>query len=109
MAIPKNKSIRKITVDTVPYYWSIKYDEDYGLIVCTIGLVDEPNYRFSFTRGANDSHTRYIHNSMDKKDEVKAITPKLVMQAILFANNNLDWKNNKTNQIISNSEGFSLE
>ena len=109
MSIPKNKNIRKIIVNTIQYYWSIKYDEDYGLIVCNIGLVDEPNFRFSFSRGANKSHIRYIQNGIKEKDEIAAITPKLVAEAILFANDNLDWKNNKASRIISDSIGFRIE
>lgn len=109
MAIPKNKNIRKITVDNLHYYWSIQYDEDYGWIVCTIGLVDQPNVSFSFSRGANHSHTKYIENGIEEKEEVQAITPKLVAEAIAFANANLDWKNRAISRIVSTSKGFSLE
>jgi hypothetical protein len=108
MAIPKHKNIRKITINNIEYYWSIKYDEDYRLIKCNIGLVNEPSYRFSFICGANDSHVQYIHNTIEEKDEVEAITPKLVAQAIEFVNNNLDWKNNLPSRIIADSKGFNL-
>lgn len=109
MAIPKNKDLRKITVDNTRYYWSIKYDEDHGMIQCNIGLVDTPNFRFSFSCGANNSHISYIHNAIEEKDEVEAVTPKLVAEAIKFANNNLDWKNRGISSIIYSSNGFSLE
>ncbi|CAM1363367.1 hypothetical protein [Tenacibaculum xiamenense] len=108
MAVSKNRNIRKIIVDNIQYYWSIKYDEDYGLIICNIGLFDKPNYRFSFSRGANDSHIRSIHNGIEEKDEIEAITPKLVAEAIEFANANLNWKNTKMSRITSDSEGFRL-
>ncbi len=108
MAIARNKNIRKITVENVRYYWTIKYDEDYGDIICRIGLVEEPNFRFSFCRVANDSHVRWINNSCDPKDELQAITPKLVSEAIKFANENLDWKNNNFSHIGSDSNGFYL-
>ncbi|WP_103070883.1 hypothetical protein [Aquimarina sediminis] len=109
MTLPKNKNIRKITVNNIQYYWSIKYDEDYGLVFCTIGLVDKPNFRFSFSRGVDNSHVRYIQNGIEEKDEIEAITPKLVANAIVFANKNLDWKNNSLSRIISDSEGFKIE
>lgn len=109
MAVPKNRNIRKITVDSLQYYWSIKYDEDYGIIQCNIGLVNKPSYRFRFIRTANKSHVRYILNGIEDKDEVEVITPKLVAEAIKFANNSLDWKNNFDNRIVSNSKGFSIE
>jgi hypothetical protein len=89
MTIPKNKNIRKITVNNIQYYWSIKYDEDYGIVVCNVGLVEKPNYRFCFSRGADNSHVRWIRNRIEEKDELKAITPKLVSEAIKFANENL--------------------
>lgn len=108
MTIPKNKNIRKITVDNVQYYWSIKYDADYGDIICNIGLVEEPNFRFSFCRGANSSHVRWIRNGVEEKDELEAVTPKLVADAIKFANENLDWKHSKYSKILSDSTGFSL-
>lgn len=107
MAIPKSKNIRKITVDDIEYYWAIKYDEDYGLTACNVGLVEKSNYRFSFVRGVDESHQRYIHNSIKEKDEVKAITPGLVKEAILYANANLDWKNTSECRINSDSDGFS--
>lgn len=108
MSIPKNKNIRKITVDGVQYYWSIKYDEDYGDIVCNIGLIEQSNFRFSFCRGADASHKKYFDNGVEEKDQVKAITSKLVAEAIQFANKNIDWKNKDWNHIFSNAEGFSL-
>lgn len=108
MAIPKNKNIRKISVNGVHYYWTIKYDEDYGNIICNVGLVDEPSFRFSFCRGANNSHVRWTHNGVEAKDELEAVTPKLVSEAIKFANENLDWKNNGFSHVGSDSNGFSI-
>lgn len=109
MTLPKNKNIRKITVDNTRYYWTIEYDEDYGLIICHVGLVDEPNFRFSFHRGANKKHVRYIQNGIDEKDEIAAVTPKLVAEAIAFANEHLDWKNKASSIILSDSNGFRTE
>lgn len=107
MALPKNKKIRKITVDNIEYYWTIQYDQDYGLVTCNVGLVDKPNYRFCFIRGTDSSHVRYIHNSIDEKDEVEAITPKLIRESIIFANENIDWQNKADCIIYSDSRGFS--
>ena len=107
MALPKNKKIGKITVDNVQYYWTINYDEDYGLVMCNIGLVEKPNYTFGFQRGVDQSHVRHIHNSIEGKDELHAITPGLVKEAIVYANQNLDWKNPSACWIYSDSEGFS--
>ena len=106
MTLPKHRNIRKITVDDVSYYWTIQYDEDYGLITCTIGLVNQPNIRFSFTRGASDAHVRFIQNHVEEKDELTAITPKLVAEAITFVNKKLDWKNTSVSKIVSDSTGF---
>ncbi len=108
MTIPKNKNIRKIAVNNIQYYWSVKYDEDYGVIICNVGLVEKPNFRFCFSRGANNSHVRWIRNGVEEKDELKAVTPKLVSEAIKFANENLDWKNSGFSQIQSDSNGFRL-
>lgn len=106
MALPKNKNIRKIMVNDIEYYWTISYDEDYGLITCNVGLVDKPNYRFNFSRGGDKTHIQYIHNSIEEKDTLKAITPNLVRKAIEYANENLDWKNTKNSSLSSNSDGF---
>ena len=108
MTIPKNKRIRKITIDKIQYYWTIKYDEDYGTILCNIGLVEAPNFRFSFYRGANNSHIKWIDNGVEERDQLEAVTPKLVSEAIKYANENLDWKNKEFSLIASNSNGFSL-
>ena len=108
MSLPKNKNIRKIIVNNIQYYWNINYDEDYGLITCNIGLVDKPNYRFSFIRGGDETHTKYIHNSIEEEDILKAITPSLVKKAIEYANENLDWKNTTKSWLSSNAEGFTI-
>lgn len=108
MALPKNKKIRRITVDGVEYYWTSKYDEIYGQINCNIGLVEKPNYRFSFLRGLDSSHTQYIHNGISEEDLLNAITPKLISDAIKYANKNLNWQHSKESWLLSNSKGFSL-
>lgn len=109
MTLPKNKNIRKIKVDDVEYYWNIDYDEDYGIIGCNVGLVEQPNYRFSFARGADDNHKRYIHNGIEKEEEVKAITPSMVRSAIVYANKNMDWKNSKPSNLPYDSKWFQME
>lgn len=109
MTLKKSRNIRKIEVEGVKYYWVINYDEDYGIIGCFIGLEEQPNYRFHFYRGASDKHQRYIMNGIGKEDEVDAITPGLVRQAIVFANANLDWKNTKGGNIYADAQGFSIE
>ena len=106
MAVPKHKNIRKITVDNIQYYWTIRYDEDYGLLNCTFGLMDQPNFRCSFRCGVDDIHVRYIQNGIAEEDEVNSITPKLIAQAIQLANNNVDWKNTKEIKMDYKSNGF---
>lgn len=109
MAIPQNRNIRKLKVDNIEYYWTIKYDEDYGDILCHVGLVEMPNFRFGFVRGADDSHKKWIDNGVKKEEQVKAISPSIVRQAILYANKNLDWKNSKSSFIPYDSEWFLLK
>lgn len=108
MALPKNKKIRRITIDNIEYYWTSKFDEIYGLVTCNVGLVEKPNQKFNFIRGVDSTHIQYVQNGIKKKDTIRAITPKLVKEAIEFANKNLDWKNKKECWLSSNSEGFSL-
>ncbi|SNR16193.1 hypothetical protein [Tenacibaculum jejuense] len=74
-----------------------------------MGLIEKPNFRFSFWRGADSSHKRYIHNGVEQQHEVKTITPSIVRKAIIYANTNLDWLNNKPSSIPYNSKWFEVQ
>lgn len=106
MAISKNKNIRKIIVDNIEYYWTVKYDEDYGIITCYVGLIETPNYRFGFGRGVDDSHKKWIDNGVEKQEQIQAITSSLVKKAIVYANQHLDWKNSQDTFISYSSKWF---
>jgi len=99
MAIPK-KGIRKITVENVQYYFTVEL-ESYGFsIVVTIGLVENPNKRFSFSVKQGDPNLTFI-----KEDKVGVVTPKLVHQAINYANVKTSWASSKEYVCLSYSEG----
>jgi len=110
MAVPKHKKIRKIIVEGIEYYWVVKYeniDQLEGIMRCTVGLVEQSNYRFCFFRTVDASHVQYHHNYIEEKYKIKAITPSLIKAAILYANEHVIWKNTKNTVIDSSLEGFS--
>ncbi len=78
MSLPK-KGIRKITVDSIRYYWTVRIDYQSMQTHVGIGLVDEPN-----------SHITLVTN-LEEKDHTQdgskffSITPSLIKRAVKFA------------------------
>lgn len=78
MALPKKKGIRKINVDSIQYYYTIEHDYYASGLMTKIGKVEFPNERFQFL----------VKCSIE---ETFTMTPKVVKQAIQFANMNQLW------------------
>lgn len=105
MALPK-KGIRKITVQNQQYYWTVKMDYyQLGLMV-GIGLVESPNQHVSFLCKFDDP---WLSFPTPVDNEVNAITPSLIREAILFANANdeIEW-NGKRNSVFRLESGHFL-
>lgn len=95
MTLPKNKNIRKIHVNEESYYWVAKCDKDNGQFLCNVGLIENPNIRFSFTLGADDVHLEYIQSEITEDVVIRSVTPKIIRKSILYANEHLDWRHRK--------------
>lgn len=102
MALPK-KGLRKITVDEKKYYWTVKMDYYILCLVVGIGLVAEPNKHIKFHISYRDPWVEFPDTT---SNEVNAITPKLVREAILFANASDDIKwSGKKDSIMKYEDG----
>jgi hypothetical protein len=91
MALPKKKGIRKINVGSVQYYYTIEHDYYLSGLITKIGKVEFPNERFLFLVNSKDFWLEYPNVT---PEEVFIITPKMVRQAIIFANTNKIWNPN---------------
>ena len=102
MALPK-KGLRKLTVDEKKYYWTVKRDYYIQSLVIGIGLVAEPNKHIKFHVSYKDPWVEFPDSTTN---DVNVISPKLVREAILFANVNDDIKwSGKKDSIMKYEDG----
>ena len=87
MSLPK-KGIRKINVDGIEYYYTVKLDYYNMTIQTAVGLVDKPNKRFYFSAKQGDPN---IVTEKSEKYNPGTITPSIISQAIKYATNQTDW------------------
>jgi hypothetical protein len=88
MALPKKKGIRRITVNDVQYYFTIHYDYYSPGLITSIGQIESLNKRFLFLTKCKDFWLEYPDVSIA---ETFTMTPKIVRQAIIFANEQQLW------------------
>ncbi|WP_146088902.1 hypothetical protein [Neolewinella xylanilytica] len=106
MALPK-KGIRKITVGTTCYYWTVSIDYQSMKTFVGIGLVDKPNKHITLitTLGKDD------HNE-SAESYFYEVKPSLVRRAIIFANNSdtVMWNGKKDSklELIASGEIISI-
>ena len=95
MALPKNKNIRKIKVDNIDYYWKASHDYSINRIVVRIGLVEKPNIGFKLLSELNDPSLKFVtpESNTTPNTWFGSISPQNIKDSIVFANNNMDWKN----------------
>ncbi len=102
MALPK-KGLRKINVQEKTYYWTVKTSYQSLCFVVGIGLVSEPNKHVMFLIKHKDP---WLHFPEKTYNEVNRITPKLIRDAIVFANSNNDIKwSGKKDSVFQYEEG----
>lgn len=90
MALPKNKHLRKITVDETPYYWKVEDNINtfQGLIV-TVGFESAPYKRLEF-EFIFDFDAIYPP-SKEAIQILSEVTPNLIKESIHFAKENYNW------------------
>jgi len=105
MALPKNKGIRKITVNNQKYYWTVKNNYQLLSLVVTVGLISTPNNHFFFTLKFEDPWLAFPNKV---KNEVSAITPSLIRESVLFAREKFNWPEDKAPPIKFVSGKFTI-
>lgn len=93
MALP-SKGIRKVTVSTIKYYWTVKVDYQMMKMVVGIGKVLSPNQHVSLFCKFEDPWLAFP----EKVDnEAPNVTPRLIRKAIVYANSNeeIEWNGKK--------------
>jgi len=88
MALPKNKGIRKLTVDNIRYYWTAKYDYQGQRLVVTIGLAETPNVVFYVFLNQQDP---WLAFPQSVENEVDPLTPKFIRRSIEYTLSHTDW------------------
>ncbi len=84
MALPKNKYLRKLTIEDLEYYWKVEDDtSDFRGLVVSVGMVLQPYKRFVFD--FRFDHHRESEVPGKSIPNINQVTPKLIKESIAFA------------------------